>query len=555
MRYLIVPLFYALVNVLTCTAQQLDWLKSYGPLTEQDGTQEFGIIPGEDGSIFGTAAIGSGNWDFDGAGLSVGLGSDILVCKFNESGSVEWAHTLGGQCNVPNAWAEIPRFAVLDTNSNNFVLTASYSGIVPVGSTTLPGPCEYRNLMLVSYTQSGAVAWVNHASGGDIVAESLLLAPDGNFDLFGRIRNGPITFHGTPDEVIYASCAFHARYDGQGQLLSAENLLDTGEVFCASWLEQDLVLGGTVYGPDTLWGHALSQNASLSSGFLCRSNSLGAVLWSVECRSAVQSGIADCTILSNGDIAVTGYYKGMAIIEDDTLWAANSSQIERFIARFNASGALIWLKPVTSNSVVGIRSISADSNDGFFIQGNGTGTLHIGDNQIQTSLQNDQFIAHIDAVGNWVEALILPGSGRPSWLGMIESSGAITIAGAYDTTMVIGNESFSPTVGNWPNLFLAKFEGLGPVSSLQAINHEGNTLEIYANPNRGDFRLRLPDVLSNEHQIQLRIYDGLGNLIVERSLIIDADRPHLDIWDMTSGLYVVTLSNGKLTFSGNLIVE
>ncbi|MBK8498628.1 MAG: T9SS type A sorting domain-containing protein [Flavobacteriales bacterium] len=61
--------------------------------------------------------------------------------------------------------------------------------------------------------------------------------------------------------------------------------------------------------------------------------------------------------------------------------------------------------------------------------------------------------------------------------------------------------------------------------------------------------------MANEAQLQLRIYDGTGRMVSEQQLLMDEERPRLDVWDVSPGFYMVTLSNGKRIYSGNMVVE
>jgi hypothetical protein len=68
-------------------------------------------------------------------------------------------------------------------------------------------------------------------------------------------------------------------------------------------------------------------------------------------------------------------------------------------------------------------------------------------------------------------------------------------------------------------------------------------------------KCRLPSALANEPQLQLRIYDGTGHLVIEQQLVMDEERPRMDVWDVAPGFYMVAVSNGKRTYSGNMVVE
>ena len=111
----------------------------------------------------------------------------------------------------------------------------------------------------------------------------------------------------------------------------------------------------------------------------------------------------------------------------------------------------------------------------------------------------------------------------------------------------------SYTTKGWSDSFIAVHDGSVGVSSLHAPVEAG--LQIYANPNSGSFRLVLPEAIAHSAQLQLRIYDSTGQLVKEQALGREERQPRMDIFDVGAGLYVVTVSDGQRTYSGNMVVE
>lgn len=80
-------------------------------------------------------------------------------------------------------------------------------------------------------------------------------------------------------------------------------------------------------------------------------------------------------------------------------------------------------------------------------------------------------------------------------------------------------------------------------------------LLIYANPNQGSFRLVLPEALRYAPKLVLRVYDATGRHLHEQVLERHEERPKVDVWNVSPGFYMVTVSDGKRTYSGNMVVE
>jgi hypothetical protein len=89
----------------------------------------------------------------------------------------------------------------------------------------------------------------------------------------------------------------------------------------------------------------------------------------------------------------------------------------------------------------------------------------------------------------------------------------------------------------------------------KTLKNDGNSIVIYANPNKGSFRVIVPEDFINEKSLLLNIYDNTGKLIKNQYLQITDDRPSVDIYGVKPGQYSITVSNGKKIYYGKMIVE
>jgi hypothetical protein len=100
------------------------------------------------------------------------------------------------------------------------------------------------------------------------------------------------------------------------------------------------------------------------------------------------------------------------------------------------------------------------------------------------------------------------------------------------------------------------------LANLSAITGSGgnerianNQLIIYANPNKGSFRIKLPDAITDLTGAILTVYDVQGKEVARFNLEQTSDHQQLEINNAISGFYTVRLVKGKQVFNGKLVVE
>ena len=78
---------------------------------------------------------------------------------------------------------------------------------------------------------------------------------------------------------------------------------------------------------------------------------------------------------------------------------------------------------------------------------------------------------------------------------------------------------------------------------------------IYANPNQGTFRIKVPDAFLHRSGLQLKVIDSAGRIVHDQTLNLQGESPRMDLFDVSPGYYLVTLGNSERTYSGHMVVE
>jgi hypothetical protein len=101
----------------------------------------------------------------------------------------------------------------------------------------------------------------------------------------------------------------------------------------------------------------------------------------------------------SGNSYVTGYYTKNANFGSITLPNISLSD-DVFIAKYDASGTLLWVKQAGGSSIDWGLGIAVDGSGSSYITGNFRGSANFGNTSITSSGDWDAFIAKYDASGN-----------------------------------------------------------------------------------------------------------------------------------------------------------
>ena len=259
------------------------------------------------------------------------------------------------------------------------------------------------------------------------------------------------------------------------------------------------------------------------------------------------------TMASDGTMLLVGNYEGAVSLWSTTI-EAPVGQRHAFVARFDTAAVLSELRTFEASTEVSLQGIHAVGLDSYLLVGRLTGTGSWDGFSFNTGSSYDFFTSQHMSNGDCSGLMTFQGA---SGTGVVPSASGVFVSAVFGSPIAP-----NPTINIGSETHITNGLGDGIVAKLDQVVsvpqpymlHEDD-LEIYANPNRGSFRLRLPTAFNTERELQLRIYDGTGRLVKEHLLVLDEERPRMDVWDVGPGFYMITVSNGKRTYSGNMVVE
>jgi gliding motility-associated-like protein len=230
---------------------------------------------------------------------------------------------------------------------------------------------------------------------------------------------------------------------------------------------------GNTYVTGYFTGTAQFGNQSIfltSSGttdiFLAKINSQGEYLWAVKAGgTGTDRGLSVKTDAA-GNSYLTGYYQGAAVFGSSTITSVGSSQ-DIFLAKYNTSGVLQWVKSAGGSSGDIGNAVNIDNSGSVYITGQFTGTAFFGTNTLISMTDPgtgtpspDVFVAKYNAAnGNeiWAEK----GSAKYSDRGMdiaCDLAGNVFVVGQFSDTITF---DFTHNNNMYNACFLIKYNSNG----------------------------------------------------------------------------------------------
>ena len=302
----------------------------------------YGIACDTSGNVFITGNFLSstlvvGNDTLQSAGLN-----DLLLVKYDQNGSVVWAHSNGGNgMDYGNK--------IQSDNNGYLYLTGNFSSpSITFGTTTLFAIGTSKSFT-VKYDYDGNTVW---AIGTDY--QSFDQSKCVTVDDVGNVYTAGIYYYssviiGTDTLANQGNSDIYlAKYNSSGSFLWA---------ITAGGFREDEVTGvvadanGNVY----LSGHFLSPfisfgttaiNNSAFTGwdlYVAKYNSNGNLIWVYSATDNIFEDVCTGVSLNNsGNICVSGWYQDSLTLGSTTLHSAGGTDM--FVAGFDTSGAALWAK-------------------------------------------------------------------------------------------------------------------------------------------------------------------------------------------------------------------
>ncbi len=228
----------------------------------------------------------------------------------------------------------------------------------------------------------------------------------------------------------------------------------SGNIFIGGNFRDSALFGSTAYHP-----------VGTANLFLAKYNTAGDFLWMQQAKGANAPPYdlitAICTDTS-GNCYITGYFNGLKIFGHDTVVSMGSNP-DVFIAKYNPSGILMWLKQGTGPGSDYANGIGLDIDGNCYVAGSFEQGITFGSTVLSANnSSNDIFILKIDPSGNIISAHGTGGSALDLMNSLaVDKDGNCFVTGTFNSQNIIfGSDTLYSTNTN-VDAFIAKFDSSG----------------------------------------------------------------------------------------------
>jgi uncharacterized delta-60 repeat protein len=328
----------------------------------------------------GIAVDSSGNVYVTGYTSSQGSGgNDVLIAKYNNSGTIQWQRTLGG----------------IDSDYGTSIAVDS-SGNVYIGGYTRSQSAGGFDVLITKYNTSGTIQW-QRTLGGSAFDYGTSIAVDSSGNVYVAGYAYSPSGGAQPDVLI-------TKYDTSGTIQWQRTLGGSGYDFGYGIAVDS---SGNVY----ITGYTDSQGSGGADVLIAKYNTSGTIQWQRTLGGANTDVGVDIAVDSSGNSYITGYTASQGSGNNDVL-----------ITKYDTSGTIQWQRILGGSDLEQGYSIAVDSSGNSYITG-------------YTASQGaggaDVLIAKYNTSGTIQWQRTLGGANTDAGYGIaVDSSGSIFITGS-----------------------------------------------------------------------------------------------------------------------------
>jgi hypothetical protein len=478
-----------------------------------------------------------------------------FIAKYTSNGNLVWVSNVVSFPIFENADIIDMQY---DSSSNALVLAGGYYDTI-----NLPG-CNLSsgglNTFLSKVDLDGNCIWSKNI--GPLINPTSL-----TFDLSGNIYMAGWAYRNYSNYLIdtchFNGGTFIAKFNPAGTSLWAKTKYAAGVGYFTidqlKYFNNNLIAIANIAGQDSLFTiDTISINIPCkycsAVGLLCMDGLSNAKWLKVDGPASV-IGIRSLGINALGDIYYFAMIGDTCLINNDSVFSQGNNCI---IVRYSQSGMLTGLNHIkrTIDYFGGQNywEINVLRDGSYYITEGFSGQAIFGDDTITSFSPLDLYVAHYSD-SNVFLGVDHVGGGYGTSVAADETG--VYITGIFapfpleSGTITIGNETFS-SYGH-EDIVFAKHELMTGVKKIT--KKTDYSLVIYANPNKGSFRVKIPDDFLHKKNLVLNIYDNSSKVIRSQTLSLNQESPKIDIFGVRAGTYYVTISDSKKTYSGKMIVD
>ncbi|MBL0097975.1 MAG: T9SS type A sorting domain-containing protein [Bacteroidetes bacterium] len=475
--------------------------------------------------------------------------NDLFISKYDATGNEVWKLKIGG----PNtSW--IPAFVEAitslsyDSSSNCIYVSGIYYQTCTIDTISLSAAPGVSRGFLAKINVNGSVVWAKNFGNIESVP---LFDTDDTGNLFMVFS---VSTPGTIDTIPVTTGGYLGKMNTDGALIFIKRICGLSPQYPWSvynfqkieMINAMVHVFGTSYDSltlDTILLHYTDLNSQVVSVW----DTSGSILWAKQSGHSQTGNGTMCTDGKSNIYVMSSFSSPFITFSSDTLFTSNT--YGAFLLKYDKFGNLLWNKTFSTGSLGSYGAI-LDFEGEVYFTGAFLDSLIIDNFSLYSSSGIEElFIARFDTSGNCIG--VRQAGSSFGYDILVNSSGELYVTGSLRNTATFGSISI-PSYGS-NDIFLANLSAITGSGGGERIYN--NQLIIYANPNKGSFRVQLPDVITDLRGALLTVYDVQGKEVARFNLENTEENPQLEINNATSGFYTVRLVKENTVFTGKLVVE
>jgi hypothetical protein len=399
----------------------------------------------------------------------------IQLCA--QAPEFNWVKRIDGNLN------DYANAIVHDRDGNLYIAGSFASYTLVMGDTVFVNHAsQTKDIFFAKLDPDGNVIWARHA-GNTEDDEALCLTTDpwGNLYVAGLFCK-TVDFDGiTLSTEMYNDDIFLLKYNTDGDIQWAKQFGADYADYPASLCSDssgNIYFTGRFMGSPFVMDTIVLQGNGDSQMFLCKINPEGKVVWGIGGSQAAGSGGYDLVTDRQGNLYYGASFYGYSFMID-TVTMYSAGDYDFFIAKFNQSGKIQWVRKFGGTKGESIRKMALGPDSSVYITGYYISpTLEIGNTVLTNSTIYDGnlFLARLDAEGNPLWAKSAEGNSIDWITGLeVDELGCPYICGYYDSfTLTFDTITLNNLEIGENDIFLAKYNKEGSVIWVSNIggNHE-----------------------------------------------------------------------------------
>nr|AYM53771.1 exported nucleotide-binding protein [Cystobacter sp.] len=334
---------------------------------------------------------------------AAGYYPSLYVARFNGTGQTVWSRAVPGINDDDFGFVGYERQVVTDA-ANNIVIAGNYYGAPDFGCGPLT---QGSGVFTVKLDSAGQCVWSRAFPGAFVEHPRLAVDADGKLALAGGFSGGTLDFGGGPLTASQHDL-FLARLDGSGNHVWSSRFEATGggafapELGVATDGAGNVLLTGGFSGYASFGASAMRSRGGMDL-FIARFNATGGLMWGRRFGDAADQAGAAVAADAAGNMVLTGGFGGTLNIDGFSLTASTPS--DAFLLKLDATGHHVWSQAFTDADGTGVQQgtgVEVDRNGNITASGSYTGHIDLGAGPLEREGNTKRYVASFEGTGRLV---------------------------------------------------------------------------------------------------------------------------------------------------------